>query len=481
MIQQYQNLSIRKKMISAVALILFLISFFTVSYFPLAQKRQITEALLKRADGIMKILNAGVTLALNEDDYVFISELFTYIKKDSSITCIAILDDNDDQLIAYNPQDVEIPAMRSYSSSRFFEGKEALYLTTDIQIEEGVNGRLVMCFSLRERNEEITQTRLAGYGFSFVVFLLGIFTAVYLSRLITAPLQKIITTINYIGRTGDHQRLIEKNSSDEVGHLVDAFNELNTKVQIRSQALQEHHDQLEQTVQDRTASLTRVNTQLQGEITERKHAEEQIKTSLAEKEVLLKEIHHRIKNNLQIISSLLFLQSDSAADPHIRDMFTESQNRIRSMALIHEKLYQSPDLAKVDFAEYIRNLTDHLFRSYAGNAGIIKLEMNVKDIFLDIDSAIPCGLLINELISNSLKYAFPKGQKGSIAIDFFTQNRAENVLIVKDTGVGLPQDFDLKKTHTLGLQLVNSLSRQLKGTMELHNNDGTEFRLAFRG
>jgi len=215
------------------------------------------------------------------------------------------------------------------------------------------------------------------------------------------------------------------------------------------------------------------------DITDRKQAEEKIKASLKEKEVLLKEIHHRVKNNLQIISSLLKLQSSYIKDQQALEMFKDSQSRIRSMALIHEKLYQSQDLSKVNFAEYIANLAANLFRSYTINSTAINLSMNVDDVFLEIDIAVPCGLILNELISNSLKYAFPDERKGKIQIDLSLDKEREVTLIVKDDGIGLPKDFDFHNTKTLGLQLVDNLVEQLEGTIELNGNGRTECKITF--
>lgn len=214
----------------------------------------------------------------------------------------------------------------------------------------------------------------------------------------------------------------------------------------------------------------------------------ELKASLTEKEVLLKEIHHRVKNNLQVISSLLNLQSGYITDGAALQMFKESQNRVRSMALIHEKLYQSEDLAKIDFAEYIRDLTNYLIRMYATETRMVNLEMDVKDISLDIDTAIPCGLIINELISNSLKYAFPAENEtfdesdepeNKILIELYSTDGSNLILIVSDNGVGFPEDVDFQKTESLGLQLVNTLTEQLEGSIELEENGGTTFKIMF--
>ena len=215
------------------------------------------------------------------------------------------------------------------------------------------------------------------------------------------------------------------------------------------------------------------------DITDRRRAEDQIKESLKEKEVLLKEIHHRVKNNLQIIYSLLRLQSMRVEDKRDIEIFKESQNRVKSMALIHEKLYQSKDLSKIDFAAYTRSLTMYLIRSCSVNPGAITMDINIEDIFLGIDIAIPCALIINELVTNSLKHAFPPDKKGKIRIKFYLDNGDNFILRVGDNGVGFPRNIDFRDTETLGLELVMTLVKQLRGTIELDRSSGTEFEIVF--
>lgn len=218
------------------------------------------------------------------------------------------------------------------------------------------------------------------------------------------------------------------------------------------------------------------------DITEPKKAEEQLNASLKEKELLLREIHHRVKNNIQVISSMLSLQSEYIKEEKYRDMFRESQNRILSMALIHEKLYQSRDFTKIDFNDYVRDLVYDLFEYYGANTGNIALNINVENVSLGIDSAIPCGLIINELVTNSLKYAFPDGRKGELKISLSATNENMVELIISDNGIGIPEDLDFRNTQSLGLHLVTILvENQLHGEINLDRSKGTEFRIKFKG
>ena len=214
--------------------------------------------------------------------------------------------------------------------------------------------------------------------------------------------------------------------------------------------------------------------------TERKLAEERMRASIREKEVLLQEIHHRVKNNMQIISSLLKLQAGYVDDGTYYDMFKESQNRIISMALVHEKLYQSEDLASIDLNDYITHLADALFRSYGADTGNVSLNIDVADVVFGVDTAIPCGLIINELVSNSLKYAFPGGKEGEIKIALCSTDGEEIELTVSDNGISIPDELDLTNTGSLGLKLVHILTDQIRGRLELDRSEGTTFRIRFK-
>jgi two-component sensor histidine kinase len=182
---------------------------------------------------------------------------------------------------------------------------------------------------------------------------------------------------------------------------------------------------------------------------------------------------------MQVISSLIALQVGYTDDARVHQMFRESQTRIRSMALVHEQLYRSHDLARIDFARYIRELTSNLMHSYQHMLGRIQLEVEADPIFLDIDNAIPCGLIVNELVSNALKHAFPNDREGRITVEFRRSVDKSLVLIVRDNGVGFPEHLNVHKTDTLGLQLVTSLTAQLNATIGLLQSDGTSFEIRF--
>ena len=222
--------------------------------------------------------------------------------------------------------------------------------------------------------------------------------------------------------------------------------------------------------------LDRVTAEMQ-----RSKAQMALQQSLREKEFLLKEVHHRVKNNLQIVSSLLRLQASQLENPIAKAALHDMQNRVRSMALIHEHLYRSENLAQVDLAAYLRQLCQQLFRALASTSGAIRLDLDLAPVQLGIDQAIPCGLLVNELFSNALKHGFPNGRTGEVRVEL--QPLADGPgwrLRVADTGVGLPAGFDLKHLTSLGLQLISDLSRQSGGRLEIGPGPGAVFEVSFQ-
>ncbi|HQW89948.1 MAG TPA: PAS domain S-box protein, partial [Nitrospira sp.] len=216
------------------------------------------------------------------------------------------------------------------------------------------------------------------------------------------------------------------------------------------------------------------------DLTERKDMEDQLRRMLKEKESLLREVHHRVKNNLQVISSLLNLQSASIKDPVVNQLFRECQVRITSIALLHETLHRSHDLSRIKMGDYIRTLTGHLFRSYGVDPNLISLELNVDDVEFDIDTGLTCGLIIDELVSNCLKHAFIDDSGGTVHIDLLDHVDGTFTLCVSDNGIGIPKDGVLNNPDSLGLELVTLLAEKLDGSTELRSGAGTEWQIRFQ-
>ncbi len=244
-------------------------------------------------------------------------------------------------------------------------------------------------------------------------------------------------------------------------------------------ALREEHDSLERRVDERTKELKYTNKVLTGEVAERRETEKKLKASLDEKAILIKEIHHRVKNNLQIVSSLLNLQANSGDDRNISSLFQESQMRVRSIALVHENLYQASNFARIKLDLYLNRLLDYLSKTYTTTLASVEINVDVHDIELGIDQTVPCGLIVNELVSNIFKHAFNEKNTGKITIQMDKLDGKRYVLTVKDNGIGLPEDFDIKDNTSLGMYLIQSLSNQMNGTVEFSGENGTTVKVFF--
>lgn len=302
-----------------------------------------------------------------------------------------------------------------------------------------------------------------------------------LERMDRADNRKTITTLK--GRVFDVRISPIRNRGGRIVNRIIIFRDV-TELKRTEESLREMKENLEIKVAERTKELARSNDALKKEIGERKKAEEIIKNALEEKSVLLGEVHHRVKNNLQVVSSLLKLQSHYIADQQTRELFEISVSRIRSIALVHEKLYRSEDINRTRILDYIKELVHSVLFSHSGNPDEYSLNFSIEPVFLDIDKSILIGLIVNELVINSLKHAFKTfdNRRGEVKKEIFVEFKQEGgdyVLLVADNGPGMPADFDLADTPTLGMKIITTLVRQLKGELEIVNAKGNRVRVRF--
>ena len=307
-----------------------------------------------------------------------------------------------------------------------------------------------------------------------------------------------IPGLDFKDEIGDLSRAAEvfKDKNIQTELLLKQSNVLTRELEDKRKELAQSNESLEHRVYERTEDLKENNVRLINEIAENKKAQEQIKVSLKEKEVLLAEVHHRVKNNMAVIISLLRMQSRDIKDKHLQDIFMSCESRIKSMALVHEELYKTQDFSNVNYAEYIRTLAKRIFRAYEERSAGISLIINADNMFLGVDKAIPCGLIINEFITNSLKYAFPEAKDGQIAISMCkiedschaeeqaksqtSDHNSKIELIFHDNGIGIPEDVDIEQAKTMGMSLIRGLTQQLSSTIELDRSNGTEFKIIFK-
>ncbi|MFT5089984.1 MAG: two-component sensor histidine kinase [Planctomycetota bacterium] len=395
---RFRNVSIKRKLTviimfsSSIALLLSCAALATYDWISSEQ------ALTRRIGTMADIIGFNSTAALGFDNAQDAAETLSALRVEAHVIAACIYDSRKNVFAIYQRETLPFtPPQAATDGTPFIDNH--LHLHRAIELDGQRIGSVYLLVDLGEIQERLGRyagiVALAVIIASLAAFLVG-------SRLrdqISTPLLDLASKMRIVSSEKDYGVRAEKYREDELGELIDGFNAMLAQIQDRDEAIRYAHDELEV------------------ELVERRRIEAQISASLEEKEVLIKEIHHRVKNNLQIISSLLDLQANNIADPRTVEMFRDSQNRVTSMGLIHERLYQASDLARIDFSKYIEELSKNLLYSYSGDAANIEISTSADEIFLDVDTSIPCGLIINELISNSLKYAFPAGNGGHIGIE----------------------------------------------------------------
>ncbi len=421
---------------------------FTFANFMIVELEAIAEVVGKNA-------TAALRFQVNKDA----ERILTSLRAKGHVTGALFLDPQGNVFATYvRSDDIEVAAPKvikeGYTIDRY-------HLTWTHRVEQDGDflGTVYIESDLEELYDQVVSSVEAMLIVTVAAAALALLLGFKFLRTVSAPINDLIQTASRVSQERDYSLRAKQYADDDLGKLSMGFNEMLGEIQVRDA-------EMEQRVKERTAALANAN--------------EELNASLQEKLVLLKEIHHRVKNNLQVISSLLSLQARDIADLRSRELFMNSQNRVQTMALIHERLYQSDDLSKLDFAEYIPTLAESLFSTYKTEHQNIALRVDVEDLLIELDQAIPCGLMINELVTNALKYAFPNMEQGTISIGLRAVEGDTIELNVVDDGIGLPEDISTRSEKSLGLQLINILTRQLRGQLEIKNPDrGTHFCITF--
>ncbi len=470
-------ISLKIKLTIIISILVAAISLFVFFYFPHKFELERLESLKEKADAVAKIAAYGVSSGLYIEDKETSNEEIETLIQNEAIRYVVIWKD-DSLYYDYNLFTAVLNNYSNITEKHISKKWKIMKVNSPIIMNNEKIGDIFIGYSLNQVYVKIAELKNNIAIVSFIIFIFGTVLVYIVGLFFTAPLSQMVKTVKRIS-SGDLTQRSPVTSNDEVGYLAQSFNEMVETIQNTNEELEVVNKELENRVQDRTSELEDALKSLQRENKTKEAAQLEIKNSLKEKEVLLKEIHHRVKNNLQIVSSLFFFQSKTISDPVMLDMFRDGQNRVKSMALIHEKLYQSDDLANIDFKEYVKKLTAFLFQSYGVDQSKIRFKNNVSNVQLGVDQAVPCGLIINELVSNSLKHGFKEKDTGIIKIDMGHDENNNLIMKVSDDGKGLPEGLDVQKSDSLGLRLVNNLSIQLNGKVEFFNNNGTSVKLTF--
>jgi len=334
-------------------------------------------------------------------------------------------------------------------------------LSAFTQIKD-VSGKPILVMKTNMPRSIYMQGQTTIKHFLILLFVIGLIfcfiTILLLERLVLSRVYKLSSAIDKIGFLTDFSGRVDVEGNDELSDLGNNINTMLERLEESQEEIKAARDQFEERVEERTQELS---------------------TTLGEKEVLLKEIHHRVKNNLQVISSLLYHQSQYTNEK-TKELFQKSQDRVKSMALIHESLYSSKDFSIIDFAQYIKKLTNHLKTTYIQmHSNSIDINTDIQNVSLNMETALPCGLIVNELVTNSLKHAFPNGNKGNIIVNMTVDDDSKYRLTISDNGIGLPKDINITNLKSLGLKLAKRLSEQLEGTFDIDLSNGTTFNITF--
>ena len=446
---------------SAVALLLACISF--IGYALITARPQLAREMQSMADVVG--FNAAAAIVVMDPESA--RETLSALGADSRVQGAWIVGADGRLFAEYRRRSAAALSFDQYLSPGTYHAKNLMIVSRPIFTGDEQVGIIVVSAGLDYLHRSLRRYGVIAGCVILVALAVAFGLSTGLERLISRPLLRLTETATRVSSGGDYTVRAKRESDDEIGQLIDVFNEMLCQIQERDAALLRVNEELEDGVQERTEELER-------EVQIRAETEQQLRATLAEKDVMLKEIHHRVKNNLQVISSLLSLQSSHVENAHAREVLTTSQNRLRSIALVHEMFYQSDDLARIDLASYLASSTSYLLGAYGVDPKDVHVKVDCSPMHVAIDTAVPLGLIAHELTSNALKYAYPEHRCGEVRIALHPHGSSVR-LIVSDDGVGLPADVRWDRPRSLGLQLVHSLTRQIKGRIEFTSGSGSCF------
>ncbi|MDA3861265.1 MAG: HAMP domain-containing protein [Melioribacteraceae bacterium] len=443
------------------------------------------EKLSSEAENIIAAINPSLNSSIVTDDYAdFLEFTLNLLPKNRYYEYMVLTKKNGfsiimtgsnwkiDTLKGHWANNEKLNRIGMMTSNEFHEG-EVFNFSSKVEFPGIDWGMINIGLNTIEYNDN--KNKIMGFAviLGLVTAVLTLLLAILFGKRLARPILELTNASREVAK-GNYNVKCNINTGDEIELLAQTFNNM-------TEQIDNSHAILEEKVKDRTENLEEINKALESEIEVRKTAEGKVQSSLEEKITLLQEIHHRVTNNLQIISSLLYLQISKSNNEDIIQVLRDSQNRVKTMGLVHEKLYKSENLAEIEFDEYIRDLSNYVSNSYDKKE--IKIIYDLEKRYLSISSSVPCGLIINELISNVMKYAFPdevvhSNPQLNISLKFSDNNTY--TLAIRDNGIGLPSELEIENIDSLGLKLVQNLVNQLDGNLEIINTNGTEFVITFK-
>ncbi len=461
-----RDLSIKKKMIliiMAISIVTLLLAAAAFAAFDMILFRRTMSHDLAT---LARIIGDNSTAALTFRDQDAAREILSALKGKSHVV-FACLYGADGKIVAeyVRPDKAGRTVAPAVGGEGFRFERDHLVLFHEIFLEREKIGTLHIRYDLQEIDSRFKNYIGTIAGFIFIAGLVAFLLSSRLQHVISKPILQLARAAHTVSVEKNYSIRVEKRSRDELGMLIEAFNEMLTQIQDRDGALKKAHDELEARVVERT-------NELHQEIIERKRAEETLRQLVKQKEILMKELQHRVKNSLALVSSLLSLEMQNLTDARSREIFINTQSRIHSISSFYEQLYGSADLEQVNLRNYIRNLAEMLQKTYVHDSGIIQIRTMLDEVNLDTKRAVPLGLIVNELITNALKYAYPAGVRGEIRIGL-KKSDDRITLSVTDDGVGMPDTIGQKSHEGIGLSMVRMLTKQIDGELTLKREKGT--------